>query len=67
MKKDVILMLLGAFIAALPFLGFPQVWDMVFLVTIGVFIIGVGIVVRRGKVSRMETHYHVHEEASAGS
>ena len=48
MKKDVLIMLLGALVAALLFLGFPNSWDTIFLALLGICIIGLGIMVRRG-------------------
>ena len=47
MSLDALIMLAGAFVAALPFLGFPYSWDMVLFFLLGVLVIGLGIVVRR--------------------
>lgn len=47
MTIDALIMLSGAFVAVLPFLGFPNSWDSFFFVCAGVFIIALGIVVRR--------------------
>ena len=47
MTIDALIMLLGAIVAVLPFLGFPENWDTVFFFLAGVFIIALGIVVRR--------------------
>ncbi|OGG80368.1 hypothetical protein A3A39_04245 [Candidatus Kaiserbacteria bacterium RIFCSPLOWO2_01_FULL_54_13] len=47
MTLDALIMLAGALVAVLPFLGFPNSWDSVFLFLLGVFVIGLGIVVRR--------------------
>ena len=47
MTLDTLIMGLGAFIAILPFLGFPMRWDTIFLVIAGVVIIALGITVRR--------------------
>ena len=49
MTKDTIIMLLGAFIALLPYLGFPHNWDNVFMVVCGLVFIAVGIAMRREK------------------
>ncbi len=49
MRKDVLLMLLGTFVAFLPFLGFPNTWDAVLMIIAGVSIISVAIAVRRAK------------------
>jgi len=49
MTKDTLLMLIGAFIALLPFLGFPNSWDTVLLVISGACVIALGIAVRRGE------------------
>lgn len=40
-------MLAGAFVVIEPFLGFPTRWDTVLLFMVGVFVIALGIVVRR--------------------
>ncbi len=47
MTVDTLLMLLGTFVAILPFLGFPQSWDTVLFFLAGIFIVALGIVVRR--------------------
>lgn len=47
MTLDAIIMLAGAFVAVLPFLGFPNSWDKVLLLLAGALIIGLGIIVRR--------------------
>lgn len=47
MTLDALIMLLGAFVALLPFLGFPVSWDSVILVICGVLVIFLGIIVRR--------------------
>ncbi len=40
-------MFAGAAVAILPYLGFPNSWDSVFFLLLGVFVIALGIVVRR--------------------
>lgn len=47
MTIDALILLSGAFVLILPFLGFPASWDAVLLFFAGVFIIGLGIAVRR--------------------
>ena len=47
MTVDSLIMLSGAIVAALPFLGFPNSWDNVLYFLAGVFVIALGIVVRR--------------------
>jgi len=47
MTIDALIMLSGAFVAVLPFLGFPNSWDSFFFVCAGAFTIALGIVVRR--------------------
>ncbi len=47
MTLDALIMLAGAFVTVLPFLGLPNSWDTVLLFLAGVAIIGLGIVVRR--------------------
>lgn len=52
MTKDVLLMLLGGFTAFLPFLGFPNSWDTVIFVILGMSVVFVGIAVRRSSRGR---------------
>jgi hypothetical protein len=47
MTLDGLIMCAGAFVALLPFLGFPQSWDTVLFFIAGVLVIAFGIVVRR--------------------
>lgn len=47
MTIDALIMLLGAFIIVEPQLGFPTNWDTILLSIAGVFIVGLGIAVRR--------------------
>ena len=52
MTLDTLIMLAGTFVAVLPFLGFPSSWDTVLLFLAGIFIIGLGITLRRRSTSR---------------
>lgn len=52
MSLDMLIMFSGAFVALIPFLGFPLAWDNVILVGIGVLIIAFGIMVRRRGLMR---------------
>lgn len=54
MTLDSLIMLAGAFVAILPFLGFPSSWDKALLVFIGICIVGFGIAVRRRTGSKNE-------------
>lgn len=47
MTLDTLIIGAGAFVALLPFLGFPVRWDTVLFFMAGLFIIGLGIAVRR--------------------
>jgi hypothetical protein len=47
MTLDTLIMLGGALVALLPFLGFPNSWDRVLLFLLGAFIVVLGMVVRR--------------------
>ncbi len=47
MTLDTLIIGSGAFVALLPFLGFPVRWDMTLLFVAGLFIVGLGITVRR--------------------
>ena len=60
MTIDALLMAAGAFVAVLPYLGFPNSWDTVFFFIAGLFIIGLGIVVRR-RIGRTQKN-HVSDE-----
>ncbi|MCR4281152.1 MAG: hypothetical protein NUV88_02355 [Candidatus Kaiserbacteria bacterium] len=57
MTLDALIMLAGAFVAVLPFLGFPTSWDTVLFLLAGVFIISLGIIVRRrgGSLTKPES------------
>lgn len=57
MRKDVMIMLGGAFVAFLPFLGFPNSWDAVLMVIAGVCLISLGIAVRRGNRPMMRAGF----------
>lgn len=47
MTLDTLIIGSGAFVALLPFLGFPNSWDTVLLFLAGIFVVGLGITVRR--------------------
>ncbi len=47
MSLDALIMFSGALVALLPFLGFPNSWDAVLFLILGLFIVVLGIVVRR--------------------
>jgi hypothetical protein len=47
MTLDTLIMLSGGFVAVLPLLGFPNSWDNVLFFLAGIFVIALGIVVRR--------------------
>lgn len=47
MTLDALIMLVGAIVAALPFLGFPHSWLQWLLFVAGVIVFALGIVVRR--------------------
>lgn len=63
MTLDSLIMLSGVLVAILPFLGFPNSWDTVFFVMLGVLIISLGIVVRRRAPRRIERG-SVYEEST---
>jgi hypothetical protein len=50
MTLDTTIMAFGVFVAALPFLQFPQDWTDFFAFIAGVVIVGLGVVVRRRSV-----------------
>lgn len=47
MTLDALIMLAGSLVALLPFLGFPNSWDTVMFFFLGIFVVALGIVVRR--------------------
>lgn len=47
MTLDALIMASGAFVALLPFLGFPNSWDRVLLFCAGAVIVALGVAVRR--------------------
>ena len=52
MTLDTLIMLAGTFVAVLPFLGFPSSWDTVLLLLAGIFIISLGVTLRRRSTVR---------------
>jgi uncharacterized membrane protein len=54
MTLDAVIMLVGAFIAVTPLLGFTQEWDKVIAFMLGALVVALGIVVRRrgARISR---------------
>ena len=56
MNIDALIMLMGALVATLPFLGFPIRTDNIILIVIGIVVISLGIIVRRrGVAARART------------
>ena len=47
MTLDTMIMLAGAFVAVLPFLGFPNSWDSALLFIVGALVVVLGMLVRR--------------------
>ena len=47
MTLDALIIFAGSFVAVLPFLGFPSSWDRVLFLLAGIFVIGLGIALRR--------------------
>ena len=56
MTLDTLIMFVGAFVATLPFLGLPNSWDSALFFVAGVFVIALGIVVRRRGPASPVTH-----------
>ena len=67
MTTDTLIMFAGACVALLPYLGFPNSWDSIFFLVLGVFVIALGIVVRRnsGSSARENTNSHIVEAMPA--
>ncbi len=53
MTLDTLILLSGALVATIPFLGFPNSWDTVIFLILGIGIVALGIVVRRRTPRRM--------------
>ncbi len=47
MTLDTLIIASGAFVGLLPFLGFPNSWDTALFLLAGMFVMGLGVVVRR--------------------
>jgi VIT1/CCC1 family predicted Fe2+/Mn2+ transporter len=60
MTLDALLMISGALVVVLPFLGFPNAWDTIFFVLLGMLVIGLGIAVRRTLARRSMRMEHRH-------
>jgi hypothetical protein len=54
-------MFAGAAVAVLPYLGFPNSWDSAFFLILGIFVIALGIVVRRSGAFTHEISTHIVE------
>jgi len=63
MSLDTLIMLAGTFVAVLPSLGFPNRWDNVLFFLAGVFIISLGIIVRRRKAHSITSEQKKNESA----
>lgn len=55
MSIDTLVILSGAFVAVLPFLGFPSSWDKIIFLILGIFVLSLGIALRRRGQSKGET------------
>ena len=60
MTLDTLIILSGALVAVLPYLGFPSSWDKVLFLILGIFILGLGIALRR-RGSEKETEKQQNE------
>lgn len=66
MTIDTLVMLSGAFVALLPFLGFPSSWHKVLLLIVGVIIVALGIVIRRKGEQLYRTPLRAGEQQNVG-
>lgn len=72
MTIDALIIFAGAFVAVLPFLGFPIKLDSIIMVAIGIIVISLGIIVRRRDVAqrarerRTQTYTESTPQAQAG-
>jgi hypothetical protein len=60
MTLDSLIMLCGALVAILPFLGFPNTWDTVMFAVLGSIIVALGVVVRRRTPRKSSTARDAH-------
>jgi hypothetical protein len=73
MTLDSLIMLCGALVAVLPFLGFRNSWDTVIFAILGICIVALGVVVRRRTPKRphggREAHFveHIPDRTSGAS
>lgn len=67
MTLDALIMLTGAFVAVLPFLGFPNSWDSVLLLLAGILTIILGIIVRRRSGAPNQRGMDSYSETPRGS
>jgi hypothetical protein len=70
MGRDMFIMLLGIWIAILPFLGFPGSWDRIFFLISGIILISIGISLRRSKNSNgieMKKELRIEQHAGESS
>jgi len=56
MSIDAVIMLLGALVALVPFLGFPNSWDRAIFFVLGMLVVVIGVVLRRRAVARRARH-----------
>lgn len=61
MTVDALIMLMGAMIATLPFLGFPIRMDNLIMIAIGIIVISLGIIVRRRDVAHRVRERRTHQ------
>jgi hypothetical protein len=57
MSLDALIMLAGAIVAALPFLGFPHAYLQWLLFALGVFVCSLGVAVRRKLFQKAQTQH----------
>ncbi len=55
MSKDIAIILLGFWVAVLPFLGFPNSWDRIMYVVSGIGVVLLMVLLRREIVSYLDT------------
>jgi hypothetical protein len=54
MRKELTVMILGAWIALVPYLGFPRSWDEPMLVISGLLLVLVGFLLRHHALERLK-------------
>lgn len=70
MTLDSLILLTGVLVATMPFLGFPNSWDRIIFLVLGIVVIALGIIVRRRtprKSSKRDALFEEHMPARSAT